>query len=199
MTARFRSSPQKKPLFSTSDISRLFQLVDDIVDREGLTVTEAIQRLQPEPEVAAAPNSAHGIRLGDFVRRLRKIRMKRNEMMGTQMFRDPAWDMMLDLYAAHERSEKVSVSALCYASGVPQSTALRAVQRLEEQGMIERAGDPEDLRRSWVRASSKALAGIEALAAMFAEAVITSAKPPKPTIAEPPYDEFDDLIIPLSA
>ena len=184
-------------MFNTSDISRLFQLVADIVDREGLTVSEAIERLRPGATAAPAPNSAHGIRLGDFVRRLRKIRMKRNEMMGTQMFRDPAWDMMLDLYAAHDRGEKVSVSALCYASGVPQSTALRAVQRLEEQGMIERAGDPEDLRRSWVSASPEVLAGIAALAAMFAEAVIASAKPSNPVVADPSYDEFDDLIVPL--
>ena len=191
-----------EPLFSPNDISRLFQLVADIADRGELHPAEVIEQLEHRAVASrpAVPATASGIRLGEFVDRLRRIRMKRNEVIGAQLFRDPAWDMLLDLFAAHELGQRVSVSALCFASGVPQSTALRTVQRLEDRGLLEREGDPEDLRRSWVRATPNVLSGIATMAGLFAEAVMASAepKPPRqgPAMAFDGYEEAD-LVIPL--
>jgi len=166
--------PKDEALFRPSDLARLIERVGGIAESEGCSIAEAIDRLALVPAGGNAP-SAESICLGEFVHRARKLRAKRNQILGTKLFRDPAWDMLLDLFAAHERREKVSVSALCYSSGVPSSTALRAVQRLEEQGMIEREGDPKDLRRSWVRATPKVLADLTTLVSLFAEAVIASA------------------------
>jgi DNA-binding MarR family transcriptional regulator len=126
-----------------------------------------------------------GIRMGEYVERMRRLRLKRNEVIGAQLFRDPAWDILLDLFASHERGERVSVIALALASGVPQSTALRTIQRLEEKGLIVREGDPDDLRRSWVRASPEVLNGIATMAGLFAEAVLASAEPPRPAMVIP--------------
>lgn len=200
MMATARNSLTGEPLFSPADISRLFQLVADIADRGEMHPAEVIEQLEhravasrpPEPAVAG------GIRLGELVDRLRRIRMKRNEVIGAQLFRDPAWDMLLDLFAAHELGQRVSVSALCFASGVPQSTALRTVQRLEERGLVEREGDPDDLRRSWVRATPNVLSGIATMAGLFTEAVLASAEPTPPRLgpamALDPYEEADLVI-----
>ena len=111
MMATARNSLTGEPLFSPNDISRLFQLVADIADRGEMHPAEVIEQLEhravasrpPEPAIAG------GIRLGEFVDRLRRIRMKRNEVIGAQLFRDPAWDMLLDLFAAHELGQRVPI------------------------------------------------------------------------------------------
>ena len=203
MMATSRTNMTGEALFSPNDISRLFQLVADIADRGEMHPAEVIEQLEHRAGATppAAPATAGGIRLGEFVGRLRRIRMKRNDVIGVQLFRDPAWDMLLDLFAAHELGQRVSVSALCFASGVPQSTALRTVQRLEERDLLEREGDPEDLRRSWVRATPNVLSGIATMAGLFAEAVLASAEPTPPrygpAMAFEPYEEFD-LFVPLT-
>jgi DNA-binding MarR family transcriptional regulator len=187
MMATARSSASGEPLFSPDDIARLFRLVSDIADRRDLDPSEVIERLEhgvAAPAAAAVP--AQGIRLGEYVERMRRLRLKRKEVIGAQLFRDPAWDMLLDLFASHERGERVSAIALSLSSGVPQSTALRTIQRLEEQGLIVREGDPDDLRRSWVRATPEVLSGIATMAGLFAEAVIASASPQRPAMVNPP-------------
>ena len=189
-----RDTLTDEPLFSRANIDRLLQLVADVAHRHALDPAEAIERL--EHGAAAAPPrpaTASNIRLGEFVDRLRKLRMKRNEALGLHIFRDPAWDMLLDLFAAHERGQKLSVSSLCCGSGVPQTTALRTVQRLEKQGVIEREGDPHDLRRSWVRATPKALSGVATMAGLFAEAVLASTDPQRPAMVQRVRLTEDDL------
>ena len=194
MMATARSSASGEPLFSPDDIARLFRLVSDIADRRDLDPSEVIERLEhgvAAPAAAAVP--AQGIRLGEYVERMRRLRLKRNEVIGARLFRDPAWDMLLDLFASHERGERVSAIALSLSSGVPQSTALRTIQRLEEQGLIVREGDPDDLRRSWVRATPEVLSGIATMAGLFAEAVIASASPQRPAMVNPPSLTWLDL------
>jgi DNA-binding MarR family transcriptional regulator len=191
-----RTALSGEPLFSPNDIARLFQLVSDIADRGDLDPSEVIERLEHGAAVPAPdrdPSTIHGIRMGEYVERMRRLRLKRNEVIGAQLFRDPAWDMLLDLFASHERGEQLSMVALAHGSGVPQSTALRTIQRLEEKGMIVREGDPNDLRRSWVRAAPEVLSGIATMAGLFAEAVMASAEPQRPAMVNPPQLTDRDL------
>jgi len=184
MMAQLRSPSNGELLFSPDDISRLFRLVSEIADRRDIEPSEVIERLELRLAAATARSEqvVNGIRLGEYVERMRKLRLKRNDVIGAEMFRDPAWDMLLDLFASHERGERVSAIALSLSSGVPQSTALRTIQRLEEKGLIVREGDPDDLRRSWVRATPEVLSGIATMAGLFAEAVTASASPQRPAM-----------------
>lgn len=180
-----RTSMNGELLFSPHDIARLFQLVSDIADRQDLDPSTVIEGLEHGLAAPAQPATAYGLRLGEYVDRMRRLRLKRNEIIGAELFRDPAWDMLLDLFVSHERGEQVSMVALALASGVPQSTALRTIQRLEEKGMLIREGDPNDLRRSWVRAAPEVLTGIATMAGLFAEAVMASAEPQRPAMVKP--------------
>jgi DNA-binding MarR family transcriptional regulator len=72
---------------------------------------------------------------------------------------------------AYEQGNDLSVSSLCYASGVPATTALRHIQRLEEHGLIEREGDRLDNRRLFVRPTEKAILGLEDAVAMLMDHV----------------------------
>jgi len=61
--------------------------------------------------------------------------------------------MLLALFAAERRSERLSVSDLCGLSGAPLTTAFRAVLRMEDRRMVMRLADPRDHRRSLVALS----------------------------------------------
>src|SRR5690606_24209072 len=64
-----------------------------------------------------------------------RVRRLRDEFLPGDLFADPAWDMLLDLFAARLEQERVSVSSLCIASAVPPTTALRWIRTLTEKGL----------------------------------------------------------------
>lgn len=167
---------QHEQMISVADIARLIELASDLADRRNISPTGAVDRIVAAigPQRGALRMPLSGRELGRLVDRLRKLRMRRGALVGSPLFRDPAWDMLLCLFAANEQGQQVSVSSLCYASGVPQSTALRQIGRLEKHGLIDRRGDPADLRRSWVRASPEALAGVGSFVALLLEALAES-------------------------
>jgi DNA-binding MarR family transcriptional regulator len=66
------------------------------------------------------------------------------------MFADPAWDMLLDLYACKIEGTRIGVSNACMAAGVPPTTALRCLNRLEQCGLVQRQPDAVDCRRIYV-------------------------------------------------
>lgn len=76
-------------------------------------------------------------------------------MLDRRLFGEPAWDMMLALYCLPTRGERLGITALALASGVPATTALRWQGMLTEDGLIERVHDENDARRSFVRLSEK--------------------------------------------
>ncbi|MCU0729101.1 MAG: MarR family transcriptional regulator [Sphingopyxis sp.] len=101
-------------------------------------------------ETATPPVSAR------TVRQLIRRRRMREEFFGPDLFADPAWDMMLDLYAARLEYHRVSVSSLCIAAAVPATTALRWIKTLTEAGLFTRESDQHDGRRIFVALTDKA-------------------------------------------
>ena len=89
-----------------------------------------------------------------FVRAIIKRRRTRERYFPAELFSDPAWDMLLDLTAAHLERRLVSVSSLCIAAAVPTTTALRWIRNLSEAGMFERNTDPDDARRTLISLSA---------------------------------------------
>lgn len=83
-------------------------------------------------------------------------RQRRVTMFPANIFADPAWDILLDLFVADLAGKNISISSACLASGVPPTTALRWLKRLEEKDLIERIPDPFDGRRVYVRLVEKA-------------------------------------------
>lgn len=92
-----------------------------------------------------------------FVRGILQARLERNSFFPADLFSDPAWDMLLDLYAAELSQVRVSVTSLCIASNAPTSTALRWISALEQQQLIERRADPLDGRRFFLSLTREAI------------------------------------------
>jgi DNA-binding MarR family transcriptional regulator len=82
-----------------------------------------------------------------FARSLLRERRDRDLVLATELLGDPAWDMVLDLFATGEAGKTVPVSSLCHGSGVPPTTALRWLSVLAERNLISRTNDPRDKRR----------------------------------------------------
>lgn len=78
-----------------------------------------------------------------------------------ELFGEPAWDILLDLYVAHAENKPVSVSSACIGSAAPPTTGLRWLGVLAEQGLILRQHDPEDQRRVLVKLTAKGLAAMD--------------------------------------
>ena len=146
----------------TDDVARLLGLVIAVADEERCSLSHAIQliagRNQPQPT-----SQVDRTALAHFMARTRELRMKRNTVIGAPIFRDPGFDMLLELFAIDQRGLRISVTSLCYASGVPMTTALRHLHQLERHGLLVREGDLHDNRRSYVRPTSKTINSLEIL------------------------------------
>src|SRR3546814_21197648 len=81
------------------------------------------------------------------VRRMLRQRRMREQYFPAEMFADPAWDMLLDLYAARLDRQPVSVSSLCIAAAVPATTALRWIKPMTDAGIFLRAAEPNEDRK----------------------------------------------------
>ena len=83
-------------------------------------------------------------------------RARRRHFFDGDLFAEPAWDILLDLYAAHLAGRRISVTSCCIASQVPPTTALRWIEQMSESGLLVREKDPDDLRRNWISLSDTA-------------------------------------------
>jgi hypothetical protein len=122
-------------------LSSALRLVDDIVVR-------------PQPRAANQPITE------DYVRAVLKLRRSRDRFFEAELFADPAWDILLELYAAALGQRRISVSSLCMGAAVPATTALRWIKTLEDKGILLRAADPMDGRRVFVSLSNEAMIAV---------------------------------------
>lgn len=111
--------------------------------------------LVPQARQDTAPNAAR-------IREMIKLRRLRDQHFPPDLFADPAWDILLDLYAANLEGKSVSVSSLCIAAAVPPTTALRWITTMTEHGALVRKQDPNDARRVFIGLSEDSEARLTA-------------------------------------
>ncbi|MGF1550191.1 MAG: winged helix DNA-binding protein [Sphingomonadaceae bacterium] len=95
------------------------------------------------------------------IRAMIRARRLREQYFTSGLFADPAWDMLLDLFAARLEKKRVAVSSLCIAAAVPPTTALRWIKTLTDHGLFRRVADPQDGRRVFIELSDDAAARLE--------------------------------------
>lgn len=84
-----------------------------------------------------------------------RIRRLRADYLPDQLFGEPAWDMLLDLYVHRCQNERISITSACIAAAVPSTTALRWITELIEKGLAQREEDEHDRRRAFLRLTDK--------------------------------------------
>jgi len=95
------------------------------------------------------------------IRALLRLRRNRARFFDADLFADPAWDMLLELYAAELGQRRICITSLCGGAAVPGTTALRWIGNLEAKQLIMREKDPLDGRRFYVSLTAKGLEAIE--------------------------------------
>lgn len=141
--------------------------------REGeFIASDAPAALTPNKErprtSAPAPIPANRDHYAAMARKAYAIRRRRGGIFGNaDLFGEPAWDILLDLYVAFVEQKPVSVSSACIGSAAPPTTGLRWLGVLAEEDLIVREPDPDDQRRVLVRLTER---GVEAMDSYFANA-----------------------------
>jgi DNA-binding MarR family transcriptional regulator len=77
-----------------------------------------------------------------------------------ELFSDPAWDLLLALFLAREREQTITVAELTEATATPISTAVRWIDVLERDGLVQRNPDPSCLDQDRVELSVRGTAAI---------------------------------------
>ena len=120
--------------------------------------------------------------LAAIARQLLDEARRRREFLPGAVLDDPQWWMALDLFVASEEGRTVTVSALCLASGVPPTTALRHIRHMQTYGIVERISHPHDRRISNMRLTEDArrqvaryLASVGSRSAVIAKSSASSA------------------------
>lgn len=141
---------QPQILKATDSARDKLQMALRILD--GVSVPEQ----QPEPASESRPVTEQELRL------MLRARRNRARFFDGDLFADPAWDMLLELYAAELGQRRLAVTSLCIGSGVPATTALRWIRTLENKGLLVRSADPRDGRRVFVSLSETAVRSMSA-------------------------------------
>ncbi|KPP93225.1 MarR family transcriptional regulator [Erythrobacter sp. HL-111] len=120
---------------------------------------------EPREEAVPPDPETQRRRFGILARKAYAARRRRGAIFGSpDLFGEPAWDILLDLYIAHVERKDVSVSSACIGSAAPPTTGLRWLGVLAEAGFVRREHDPCDQRRVLVRLTRR---GLEAMDRYF--------------------------------
>lgn len=122
--------------------------VNDMVKHSALDRFSKPGGTELDPLRSVRPDTSALITMA---RHMRFARMRHAKFFPKEVFRDSAWDMMLDLFVlAGEGTQAIGVKQLTLLSGESTTGAIRRIDRLEEAGLIRRRPHPDDHRRVFV-------------------------------------------------
>lgn len=151
-----RAGPARIPdIGSIAD--QLLQIAQHLRQGEFLSPEQDREETSATPAPSCLSNPAQKrLEYAERARVAYATRRKRAAIFGTpELFGEPAWDIMLDLYIALAHEKRVSVSSACIGSAVPPTTGLRWLGVLAEHGLVVREPDPMDHRRVMVRLTER--------------------------------------------
>ena len=106
----------------------------------------------PEEEGEEKEEEEDAARILENARCALRRRMLRRQLLGSpELFGEPAWDMLLDLFIHECEARPLAMSSLCISAEMPTSSAMKLIQRLCDAEILERIPDPHDGRRSLMR------------------------------------------------
>lgn len=139
------ADPERGCAVTWRDLERMRENWEELASR----VAE-IEAAAKGGEVAPPALDFDEPKLADIASSIYAARTRRTELFGECLFGEPAWDIILTLFIAKARGERLSTSALCAQSKSPHATGLRWIERLENQGLVQRERASSDSRVRWV-------------------------------------------------
>nr|WP_255630860.1 winged helix DNA-binding protein [Novosphingobium sp. FKTRR1] len=140
----------------------------DCVESEVFASTPTTGSGRRARSKACAQGDGGGSTVGDaqhsvtvaLARELYVARRRRGRHLSSDLFGEPTWDILLDLYAATREGRRVPTTSACIGADVPPTTALRWLRILESRGLVAREDDGRDGRRTFVYLTER---GLEAM------------------------------------
>jgi DNA-binding MarR family transcriptional regulator len=127
------------------------ELLQDVADT---THDEAVEPTQIGDVVTRTDGRANALQAAECLYRQRRDRSKYFDI---DLFGEPSWDLLLDLFIQHGHGRAITVSSACVGACVPVSTALRWLGDLERRGLVVRTDDARDGRRTHVTLTTAAI------------------------------------------
>ncbi|WP_091143540.1 MarR family winged helix-turn-helix transcriptional regulator [Novosphingobium sp. CF614] len=91
------------------------------------------------------------------------LRRKRDDLFKSDIFSDPAWDILLDIYISEKAGKAASVASTCAAARVPVSTGSRWITILVQNGYVARLDDPANAESALLSLTSTAHQALDTL------------------------------------
>jgi hypothetical protein len=89
-------------------------------------------------------------------KRIFQERRMRSDYFGdSDLFREPAWDILLHLFLGQANDRGVQLESVPIASGLPASSALRWLEVLESKGLVFAYRDDDSSGQVFLRLSAK--------------------------------------------
>ena len=117
-------------------------------------------------KVAAQRNARSRLQSISAVIEARKARAL---VFPSDLFHDPAWNILLELYASHLQERPVSISDACLFSGTSSTSTLRWITVLIDRGYVYRQPDARDGRRIHIILTETAIEALDLYADYCAE------------------------------
>lgn len=106
-------------------------------------ILQKVAEEKPPPSLAGIDKSS--------VDKAHRILGAKRQFFSHKVSSDASLIMLLELYEVRQSEKEMPVTALCYSSETPQTTALRRLDGLEKNGFLRRYHDPADRRRVLIR------------------------------------------------
>lgn len=144
-----------KILLSTRDVAQIVRLMRTLIHTGGTLsgIDGDVERLE---QFAPSGDTEDVDKLRMLARKMYVRRQARRRHFPTAYFHEPAWDMLLALYASCDATCGTPVSTLLTYAATPPTTALRYLGVLEHYGHIQRHRCPHDKRVIYVDLSPAA-------------------------------------------
>ena len=136
--------------------TELFAMIEDLARKARILMAGSSDRFSPAHDMTEA-----AVFTATKPRCLLRHRERRKELFPADLFADPAWDILLNLYASHIEQRRETITGIIALAGVPPTTGMRWVHKLVEDDLLILRDDPLDARRKFVQLTPRALTGME--------------------------------------
>lgn len=109
----------------------------------------------------------------DHIRSVLLVRRARGPVLGENLFSEPAWDALLELYAAELGGRSMTLSDLARATDTPVSVMARWQAALENHRLTRSTVSPEDPSRVTISLTAEGSSKMEHLANHWGSAFVS--------------------------
>ncbi|PTW46944.1 hypothetical protein C8J25_104283 [Sphingomonas faeni] len=123
------------------------ELVKDLTAKLSAVAEEFNGRVAKAAEPAPVGNEPNDAALIEHANAVLEQRRLRRKFLPGELFHEPAWDMLLALFASRDDRMPMNIKALVSMSDAPVTTSQRWIEHLHKLKLIDRVTDPTDRRR----------------------------------------------------